>query len=128
MVSGTVIAAREAKIWLRFTGTSGIILDIEAVIDTGFTSACALPRDCVDALGLSQVMTDEVTLADGCSVPADVFEGTVLWHGEERTVGVHCLEGGALAGMGLLVDCRLVMDIVDGGAVTIRPLSGEAEE
>ena len=60
-------------------------------------------------------------LADGSTVFLGVYEATVEWDGHLRHIPVH-MEGGALLGMSLLYGSRLVIDVVDGGAVTIDAL------
>jgi predicted aspartyl protease len=61
-------------------------------------------------------------LADGTIVDCHVYEGTVLWEGQERTIAVHTAEGTPLIGMSLLFDHLLTMKVVDDGGVSIEPL------
>ena len=122
MIVGLVKPSREAIVTLEVRGPSQIAMDIEAILDTGFTESLTLNRALVGALGLRYVNTDDVTLADGSIVGTDLYEGTVLWNGQLRPVIVHCLEGSPLIGMSLLYDHLLTVEVVDGGPVTIDPI------
>lgn len=62
------------------------------------------------------------TLGDGSMVVLDLYLATVSWHVQEREVLVLQAEGGALVGMSLLYGSRVVLDVVDGGEVTIATL------
>lgn len=96
--------------------------EVEAIIDTGFTGFLTLPWDVVTALGLSLVGNRRATLGDGSVVVLDLYLATVLWHEQEREVLVLQAEGGALVGMSLLYGSRVVLDVVEGGEVTIATL------
>jgi hypothetical protein len=52
MIRGTVNARLEAVVRLRVRGPGGAELDVDAVIDTGFTASLTLPAAAVAALGL----------------------------------------------------------------------------
>jgi predicted aspartyl protease len=65
------------------------------------------------------VNTDKVILADGNTVGVDLYEGVVIWDGQERAIIVHCMEGSPLIGMSLLYDHLLTMEVVDSGPVSI---------
>jgi hypothetical protein len=43
MMRGTVNARLEAVLRLRITGPTGIAVDVDAVVDTGFTNSLVLP-------------------------------------------------------------------------------------
>jgi len=49
-------------------------------------------------------------------------DALVVWGGKPRSVGVHAIDGDALLGMSLLYGSRLLIDVIDGGPVTITPL------
>jgi len=92
------------------------------VLDTGFTEALLLPQAGVDALALPPVELNEMTLADGSVIQAEVYEGRVIWDGQERTIVIHGVEGSPLLGMSLLYDHLITMEVVAGGSVTITAL------
>ena len=120
MISGVVTTSREAIVRLVVRGSHDI--DIDAILDTGFTEHLTLPSSLIAALGLPYVTLDRAVLADGSIVDCHVYEGKVLWEGQERTVSVHVAEGTPLIGMSLLFDHLLTMQVVDHGSVTIEPL------
>ena len=64
-----------------------------------------------------------MTLADGSVIAVDVYEATVLWDGQARTVRVHSADGDSLVGMALLYGYRLIIDAVNGGQVIIEARS-----
>ena len=78
MITGTV-RAHEARIRLKVRGPRGREQEIEAVIDTGYTSSLTLPPSVVAALGLPWQSLDRGTLADGSECLFDVYEATVVW-------------------------------------------------
>ena len=65
MITGSVTEAREAVVWLKIRGTNGLQVDLEAVVDTGFSGFVSLPQTWMDALALPQVGSVEMTLASG---------------------------------------------------------------
>ena len=48
------------------------------------------------------------------------YFGTLLWNGQERTVGVDEAKTDPLVGMGLLRDHRLTVDLIENGSVKIE--------
>jgi clan AA aspartic protease len=122
MITGTVKPSREAVVWLKIRGTTGLELDVEAVVDTGFTESLTLPRARVNALGLPFAGADGMALADGSILSVDLYAGAVEWDGRDRPAIIHCVEGSPLLGMSLLYDPLMRMEVVDNGHVTIDPL------
>lgn len=107
---------------LRISGPAGPEVDVEAVLDTGFTEFLTLPPALITSLGLPFQYWMPLALADGTPVQLEVYEATVMWHGQQRTVPVHATAADPLLGMHLLYGSRLLADVVDGGSVTITPL------
>lgn len=99
-------------------------VEVEAVIDTGFTGHLTLPRDMVRSLALPRRGFVEVELADGGTTALDVYEARVIWHDRLRSVPVYETgeSGGLLVGMSLLRGSRLEAEVVPGGEVVIRTL------
>jgi len=48
MMTGTVREDGTPVLWLDMRGTNGVDLRLPCVVDTGFTTALALPQDMVD--------------------------------------------------------------------------------
>jgi clan AA aspartic protease len=120
MISGMITASREALVRVRVRGSQEI--EVDAVLDTGFTEYLSLPPSLIALLALPYVTLDRVMLADGSIVRSRVYEARVVWEGQERIVSAHATQGTPLIGMSLLYDHLLTMEVVDGGAVTIEPL------
>jgi predicted aspartyl protease len=65
MIQGVVNARLEATIRLRVRASDGSELDLEAVIDSGFTGSFTLPATVIAALGLAHQSGGRAVLADG---------------------------------------------------------------
>ncbi len=128
MITGVVTDGREAIVQARVRGPQAVEQVMDAVLDTGFTEEISLPQARVDALGLPLIELDEVTLADDSTIEVGLYEGTVLWDGQERRVIVHCLEGTPLIGMSLIYAYLLTMQVMAGGRVTLVPLAEEVRQ
>ncbi len=88
-------------------------------MDTGFTGDLTLPPAAVAALNLSYVQDIPASLANDESVSLSVFEATILWEGEERTVGVIATGKRPLLGTALLDESELVVQFRENGLVTV---------
>ena len=98
------------------------ILDIEFVVDTGFTDALCLSEEAVALLGLPFLYDLPASLADGSSVMLAVHEAIILWHNLEYTVRVLATGHRPLAGTALLEDHELTIAFQEGGLVQVTPL------
>jgi clan AA aspartic protease len=96
-------------------------VEVEAVIDTGFTDYLMIPVDTVTLLGLSQVDFVELVLADGSVARLAAYEVTVEWNDEERLIPTYAVEGNALIGVELLLGSLMTIEFINGGTVTIEP-------
>jgi clan AA aspartic protease len=122
VITGVITPGREAVIRLRVARAGRRGVEIDAVLDTGFDDALALPRRLITALGLPWAGPAQAMLADGSIVRLNYYQATVLWEGRRRKIMVLDADGGPLAGMSLLYGSRVTLDVVDGGPVTIAPL------
>ena len=95
-------------------------MDIEAVIDTGFTGFLTLPPAVMTDLRLRYRGRGWATLADGSEVPFDVYGVTVHWDGLPRHIEVDEADSTPLVGMRLLDSHNLNIEVVDGGRVVIQ--------
>jgi len=123
MITGVVTSSREAVIPLLVRGARDQEVQVEVVIDTGFTGFLILPAQIVATLALPFASTTRAALADGSEISMDVFEATVLWDARERHIAVLVAEGVALVGMALLSGYRVTLDVEDGGSVRIETLA-----
>ena len=120
MIEGVVNAAYEPVVPLRVQGPSGYTMDIEAVIDTGFTGFLTLPPAPMTDLRLRYRGRGWATLADGSEVPFDIYGVTVLWDGLPRHIEADEADSTPLVGMRLLDGHNLNIDVEDGGSVVIQ--------
>jgi predicted aspartyl protease len=122
MIRGAVNVYREAMIELRVRGPAGTEVTVQAMLDTGFSSALTLPPATVASLGLPFVMRGPAMLGDGSVVNFDSYWGEIEWEGGWRPVLVSAVGERELAGMELFDGCELKITVVPGGAVEIVPL------
>lgn len=122
MISGVVTAYREAIIRLTVRGPAGQELEIEAVIDTGFNGSLSLPPAFIAALNLTWRRRGRAILADGSESIFDIHEATVIWDGAVRRVAIDAADTDPLVGMSLLYGYDLMIQVLDGGNVTIKEL------
>jgi len=122
MIRGVVNARREAIVALRVRGPSGTELDVDAIVDSGFTSSLTLPGAVIAALGLVRRSGSGALLADGSSRQFDVYAAEAAWGGAWRLVLVSALGDEVLLGMRLLAGHELRIVVRRGGEVTITPL------
>lgn len=122
MITGIVTVNRHAVISLQLQGTSGQVNPEEALVDTGFDGFLTLPLQRIVSLGFPYEGTIKAVLGDGRETALDMFSGTIVWNGQERSVVVLAAEGSALVGMALLSGSRVTLEVEDGGLVTIEAL------
>ena len=120
MIIGTVNARTEAIVTVRILGSDGIAIEVDAILDTGFTGSLTLPDSLIVSLGLSRRASSRANLADGSSKSFEVYAAQVEWDGLLREVLVSALGGEALLGMRLIDGYELRMEIKQGGAVELR--------
>ena len=120
MIKGEVNAFNAAVIPLRVQASDGRVFEIEATIDTGFTGYVALPKEDIALLGLSFEQDELLVVGSGTLESFATYRGLVLWEGSWRSVSVLATDSGTLIGMKMLRGSRLIMTVIDGGAVTIE--------
>jgi predicted aspartyl protease len=122
MITGSVVAGREAIIPVSLLGTNGRVEPIDAILDTGFTGFLTLPLPQIARLGFPYEGIIHARLGDGREVELDMFVGMVLWEGQAREALLLAAEGKALVGMALLAGYRVTLDVAPGGLVMIDRL------
>ncbi|MDB9418734.1 clan AA aspartic protease [Microcystis aeruginosa] len=123
MMMGSVNSHREAIIQFVVLGENHQRQAIKAVIDTGYTVFLTLPSAIITRLGLTWYMQEEGILGDGSLCMFNVFEATVIWDGQIKSIEINESETDPLVGMGLLDGYELNIQGFAGGLVTIKPLS-----
>ena len=121
MVSG-VVRSLVPIVPLAVVGRDGTTRRFQAVLDTGFTGAVALPAPDVQRLGLANPRIETVRFANGESDNCEVYFASVLWDGEELAARVYAIGNEPLVGMHLLDGARVTMDVAEGGRVEVEPL------
>jgi clan AA aspartic protease len=121
MITG-VVRSDEGRIRLKVRGVRRREQEIEAVIDTGYTSSLTLPPAVIAALGLRWRSTERFTLGDGSEFIADVYVSRVEWDGKVRTILAVEADSDPLVGMRLLRGHELKMQVRARGKVTIKRL------
>ena len=123
-VWGTVVDGRVAVLKLTVLGPGDPPheLQVNAVVDTGFTAALTLPGWAVAELGLPLRGSRDAVLADGNVASMDLHRAGVLWDERVRVVPVLAAEGDPLVGMSLLRGHELRIEVIDGGTVEVHPL------
>ncbi len=122
MIGGVVNTRHEAVVQLRVRGPSGLELDVDTLIDSGFTASLTLPAATVATLGLARQSGGGAVLADGSVRQFDIYAAEVEWNGVWRPVLVSAVGVEALVGMRLLAGHELRIEVVPGGVVEITPL------
>ncbi len=107
-VSGRLTESLEACVRLRLIGG----VEVEVIVDTGFTGALLLPEEIVEALGLPFIGFEKCFLAGNVEDEADLFSAQVEWLGEVRRVDV-IAKPGFLIGTQLLAGTRLTIDYAE---------------
>ena len=122
MIRGAYFAGKGPVIPLRIRGSDGSELDVNTVVDTGFTAALTLPDTIVTALNLPFDSCGELVLGDGTSRQFKMSIAEILWDGTWRSVLATALGDEVLIGMRMLAVHRLQIDAVPGGTVEITLL------
>ena len=115
-------AAYEAVVTLPLRGPVEQDREVDAVIDTGFNGSLTLPPTMVKELGLPFRFHSSATLADGSEVAFDAYRVTVVWDGEARFVDADEVDATPLAGMLLLDNHSLYVEVADGGRVVVQTM------
>ncbi len=123
MIRGKVNARREAVLRISLRDSSGQPVEIEAVLDTGFTGSLTLPAAVIEKLGLPWRTRGSALLANGDRDHFDIHAATILWDGKPRKILVEAAETVPLVGMALLKDHDVWFRVVDGGEIKIRKTS-----
>ena len=120
-MTGTVDTNLDVRIQTDLRGPAGS-LEIELVLDTGFSNELLLPQGLPGRLGTIAAYETEVVLADGSESTMPTHRLEILWDGAWRSALAFESDGDALVGMELLRGYELRIEVRPGGAVAITPL------
>ena len=123
MLTGRVNGDLQAWLTVEIVTPSGQPRPVEVALDTGFNGQLALPAITIRGLELSEESSRLAITATGDRVRLTTYYSTMMWYGEPRTIEVLEAGGEPLLGMELLLGNRVTLDVVEGGPVTIYPLS-----
>jgi clan AA aspartic protease len=115
------VANSEAMVEVEVSNFEGNSRRIEFVVDTGYNGDLTLPAAVIASLDLPSAGPRRARLADGGEIILQSFAAVIDWHGNSMRVVASQSEGKALLGMALLANCRLTIDVVDRGKVSIEP-------
>ena len=123
MITGSVNLNREARIRLPICSSSGSEIEIEAIIDTGFTGSLSLPANIISSLGLPWLTRSNALLANGIEVLLDIHAALVIWDGNPRRLLVQSVDVEPLVGMALLDGYDMHVQVRNGGNVILQNLT-----
>lgn len=122
MIRGRVSSEFQAVVEVTLIGNAGQQLSIETVLDSGFQGYLVLSPESIGRLGLQHPRRVNFVLADGQEVQLNSYIATVVWHDRPRLVVVLEAESTPLMGTFLLWGSRVILDMEDGGGVSIEEL------
>lgn len=122
MMKGIVRGRGDATIRIRLRGPTGITLEIDAVIDTGFSDYLAVPADLLEKLEAPVIHEVQYRMADGSRITSPVCFVELEWHGQWQDVLAAQFSAAGLLGMLTLRGSAVHIDVVHGGAVRIDRL------
>jgi clan AA aspartic protease len=76
----------EARVWIRVVGPAAKEIEVDAVIDTGYTGTLSLPPTAVQSLDLQWMSTARGILADGAEAVFDRYRAQLDWNGSRMDV------------------------------------------
>lgn len=127
MIRGAVTDRLEATIPIHLRAADNRLVEVQAVIDTGFNGHVALPASIIERLALEPLGQLPALLGDGRRVVLAVYDATVVWEGAEREVEALHSDAGALVGMALLHGSELRIGVRPGGPVSVALLATERD-
>lgn len=122
MITGIVNADFEPIIPLSVCDSNGKVYTQDAIVDTGFNGWLSLPPDLIAQLNLRWKRRGRAILGDGSECIFDVYEAVVIWDGNLLTIPVDEADAEPLVGMSLMEGFQLLVQVFEGGTVTIESL------
>ncbi|MCC6361648.1 MAG: clan AA aspartic protease [Phycisphaerales bacterium] len=122
-MAGIVNQNMEATVRVRIVGRSDDRLEVQCVIDTGFSGALTLPSLLISRLDLRWVSVQGAELADGRVVATNVYAGEAIWNERRVPIEIDEADTDPLLGMALLAGHELNVKVHRGGEVRITALT-----
>lgn len=86
-------------------------LEVEAIIDTGFSGTIMIPSDLAEKLQLPRVAFTDYVTADGAIAYSQVFEAEVEWLGKKQRLAIIGSDSDlALVGMEVLAVAKTILE------------------
>lgn len=123
MITGSVSDNLDAIVPLVVSGESGQQAVIKAVIDTGFNGFLTLPPSLIEQLEGKFIGLGRAILADGEEKLFPLYEISVLWDDQFRTVEADSADTDPLIGMELMKGYTLRIEVNPQGTVLLEKLS-----
>ena len=113
----------EVFVRLLVKGFNGQEINVETILDTGFSGSLSLRQSDIDALGLLPSFQILTILADGSLRTVATYTAFVEWDGIDQIVETLGDDQHPFLGMGLLLNRNVSMNVVGGGVVQITRLN-----
>ncbi len=120
MISGVVNDRLQAVVELPVSSPTGRVLEVEAVVDTGFNGFLTLPPTFVADMRLPKSGTSKSILANGAEDVCSTHDAMVVWDGQVMSIEIDASGPVPLVGMALLEGHNLNIDVHSGGSVRIN--------
>ena len=122
MMMGRLTDENEFLFALTLRNVDGEEVEVQALLDTGFSGSLVLPGYIIRRLALPQDDVERVSLADGSITRFSVHEVTVVWDDTERVVTALGADGeDLLIGVQLMRGSVTLLEAIDGGEISIEP-------
>ena len=121
MILGQVSHELDAIIPVTILDSGSHPLNLNVIIDTGFSGYLALPKVIIEELSLQFSGEQLFTLGDGQEVELNMYKAAMMWDGQECKILVVASEAQALVGMSALKGNLIFIDAIDGGDVRVEP-------
>lgn len=120
MITGIVNSNYEMVIKVPVRNDTGQEIEVEAVLDTGFTGSLTLPPLLTSILGLPWRSKTSATSANGNVMHVDVYVATIIWDGKPKSLLIQAIDNAPLLGMSLLIGYDLRASVKLGGSVELE--------
>lgn len=104
---------------VRGANRAGPPLEVQAMVDTGFSGYLVLPENLIGEIGAAPGGFDEYQIGDGSYAEFTTYQGFVEWNGQELEAPILLADFMPVVGMSLLWGLRLTVEAWDGGRVFI---------
>lgn len=119
MVKGFFSRRGEPMVSVVVGGSGGRQVEVDAVVDTGFSDYLTLPIEIIEALELPIMDNIWIQLADGSHSAVDVYDARIRLEDEWIGANVQPAQTTPLVGMKALAGKRFCVEAVPDGLIEI---------